>query len=279
MQMAGPLRTIVDGRGYDGELRYFYKSLKWLTEIRLISDNLEKSRLGTWEQYAGYSMSGKRSDEKIVPFLAWMNHENIPVWTSNSVAVSSFHQALMSGDLSKLVSGQLHKVVAEFASHPLWTSDLTFQSKCDRASDSSGKSGELIQASAFRLTNFAELDLRRFDFSQVNFSLSRFQRCRMGSVIASDAAIMKETDCEGANFRDADLRHVDFRSAWLTKANFENAQLDGANFQYANLREVNLNPVATATGTDFFGARGIDFLSAKRLKALGALNVKSNSLR
>ena len=228
----GPLRTIVDGTAFDGRARYFYKSLKWLGGMEFVRAPIEQCP-GTWERYAGYNVRGRIGDSKVDPFFRLTDSDGIPRRVSDPQ--QRFAAILATGDLSRIVAAELETVVGDFLADPRWVPGLTFATEFD-------ESGQPRYRTALRGTNFRGRDLRDWDFSHVNFSLSSFTAAVLGDASNRRAAKLNHCDLEGAVFYDADLRNVEMTRAYLAGVRFCG---DGG------------SKPATVQGLDITGAQGL----------------------
>lgn len=223
----GPLRTVVRDR-------YFYKSLKWLDEIHITSESLEQCE-GTWEMYAGYhNLARIAEEERFTPFLKIQNDLGEPEPVDDYQA--TWESLLSSGNLSRLVSAKLELLIPEFLNDPRWNANLVFHDN------------EFV--AAFRGTKFHQADLRGWDLSHVNFSLSRFINTQ---------------------FTNADLSHCDFEGAVLWGADLQNVNMQGAYLGGVEFCKESGASKAKVNGLNVTNAGGLDEEVSEWLQAHGAI--------
>lgn len=205
----GPLRSVV------GPSLFFYKSMKWLAEIRVIDGSLDDHR-GTWEAYAGYHNRGRVAhDERFEPVMRRITglEDGEPVSTpidDDAVRRATFDELYGRGDLSPMIASQLELIVGK-NEFPKDFTGVTF------AKDGIG--------AQIRGTNFARADFCGAKMAGANFSLSKFPAA-VFSRDGDDAADMQGCDLEGAHLQNAHLRNVSMRGAYLAGTTFVSGNLE-----------------------------------------------------
>ncbi|MDY7092216.1 MAG: molybdopterin-dependent oxidoreductase [Acidobacteriota bacterium] len=201
----GPLRAAF------GPAFFFYKSIKWLEEIRLVRQPLEDSR-GTWEEYAGYHVrarvaQGERFEPRMHRILA--AEEGSDGLISDTLELvprerwqEVFEECWRRRDFSRLSAAQLHKM---FGPLPKSFVGCRFHDGPFRAK--------------LRGTSFASTDFTGVDLAGCNFSLTKFTNARF-SREGADPADLSCCDFEGAYFNNAHLQGVSMAGASLSNATF-----------------------------------------------------------
>jgi hypothetical protein len=201
----GPLRATF------GPAFFFYKSIKWLEEIRLVHQPLEESR-GTWEEYAGYHVRarvahGERFEPRMHRIIA--AEEGSDGLISDTLELvprerwqAVFDECWQRRDLSRLSAAQLHKM---FGPLPKSFVGCRFNEGPFRAK--------------LRGTSFASADFTGVDLAGCNFSLTKFTNARF-SRDGQDPADLSRCDFEGAYFNHAHLQGVSMAGASLSNATF-----------------------------------------------------------
>lgn len=245
----GPLRSVVWGH-------YFYKSVKWLSHIELLATPLEQHK-GTWEQHAGYHHRGRLDDPKFEPFLTTQDASQGQLEASGArdpeAMKAAFWKVVEGGDLSGLVVARLDQWLkpSVLAADPRWQRGLKWQELDEK--------GQLIQAAGWRGTSCNRMDLRGWQLSHVNFSLSSFIKTQFANQDGTEGADLRHCDFEGAVFWGACLRDVDMRGAYLSGASF--------------CKESGKDP-ADVRGLQLEGAGGMDEDLANWLTARGAIGAR-----
>ncbi len=201
----GPLRAVAPPG------LFFYKSLKWLEEIRFLELPAEECR-GTWEEHAGYHCRarialGERFEPRMRHILAARTLPDGEVEDDTEPVPSHrwqevFEDAYRRRDFSRLVATQLHKMFGR----------LPKDFRGVRFSD-----GEL--RAKIRGTSFASADFTGARCMDGNFSLSKFTNTRF-STPGQEPADLSGGDFEGAFFNKAYLEGVSMRSANLSNVTF-----------------------------------------------------------
>ncbi|WP_372365583.1 molybdopterin-dependent oxidoreductase [Candidatus Uabimicrobium sp. HlEnr_7] len=232
----GPLRLIA------GCERYFYKSLKWLSEIEFSTKNIDEC-LGTWEKYAGYHNYARIIEkERFSPFLREITHlddrgniESLRELPENEhdVFIKNAHQ---KKDLSQIVAAKIKWPHKDF-------NDCLFSKDKYRAQ--------------LRGINFAKASFLNANMSRANFSLSLFREA-LFSDKGKHSATLDECDCEGASFIRAHLENVSMKKAFLLNVRF---------YPDSNKKKYN----ARVKGLDLTGSVGIDSKQLQWLREDGAI--------
>lgn len=233
LKNGGPLRSTV------GPDRYFYKAMKWLTELEFTARPLEECR-GTWETYGGYhnvGRTGQTPEERFEPIMRWItdvdaNGKDVSEIIPPTRWLEVFEQAYTDGDLSRMI----------LAKAELMGIDLNRSFKHIRFVN--GPFQAKVRGSEFSKINFSGVD-----FQKVNFSLCKFPKC-LFSDEGAHPANLSYCDMEGAHLESADLRGVNMKGAYLTGVHFyllhhreENQKRKPANVKGLDLREaINLDP-------------------------------------
>lgn len=257
----GPLRSVAQ------EL-FFYKSVKWLTEIEFLSTPITDHR-GTWERHAGYhNIANISRDERIEPFCATvLDDGNLQ---PGSDPAAAFHECLTRKDLSRLVAAQLHESVPDLSSLLASShSELKFKDQRDE------RTGGFQFAFAIRGTKFRAADFAGCNLSHVNFSLCEFIN------IDFTNADLSCCDFEGATFVNCDLASatmaavclcgVRFHGCNLSNVDATDASISGAEF----FKESGGAP-STVTGCNLTGATGVSSHLAAWLTSAGAVGARPN---
>ncbi len=135
----GPLRAVVDGRGYDGQPRYFYKSLKWIEEIEVLAEPIDVCRRGTWERPPAMASAAPWGRPRSSPSWLGRRRDAFPDWIEAARHQAELASWIRQGDVSRLISGQLHRCIPDFSRAAGWNPSLRFQtaefvgSNCERS--------------------------------------------------------------------------------------------------------------------------------------------------
>lgn len=205
----GPLRAVAPPH------LFFYKSIKWLEEIRLLEGPLEDYR-GTWEEHSGYHNRARIArGERFEPRMRWILAVRLPPESAPDGTPEDetelvpperwqevFESCYREGDFRRLVAAQLHKMFGR----------LPKDFRGMRFSD-----GEL--RAKIRGTSFASADFSGARCTGCNFSLSKFTNTRF-SEEGENPADLSECDFEGAYFNHAHLQGVSLKGANLSNATF-----------------------------------------------------------
>ncbi|MCB1036976.1 MAG: molybdopterin-dependent oxidoreductase [Acidobacteria bacterium] len=201
----GPLRAVAPPH------LFFYKSVKWLAEIRWLDRPLAECR-GTWEEHSGYHNRARIDlGERFEPRMRWIlgvrpgpdggledETELVPSHRWQPV----FEECWEKRVFSRLVAAQLHKMFGKLP--------RDFRGSRFSDGDYHGK---------VRGTSFASADLTGALCAGCNFSLSKFTNVRFSDE-GRDPADLSGCDFEGAFFNKAYLENVDMRGANLSNTTF-----------------------------------------------------------
>lgn len=247
----GPLRSVVWGT-------YFYKSIKWLSEIAFLQEPVEEAK-GTWERHAGYHPKGGLNDPKFSAFFSIQSEQES--WSMHGEDAQDAHiqmkdkmqTCLERGDLTDCTAARVEVFYKDFAQHPQWNAKLSF-ARSNEAGD--------VRAASLRGTRMNRLDLRGWDLAHANFSLSFFIGTQLANADGSQAASMRHCDLEGAVLWGATLCGVDMRDAYLGGVSFckENGSMP-----------------AHVKGLRLEGAGGLDEETAQWLEKNGAIGVRASA--
>jgi hypothetical protein len=174
----GPVRTIVPGR-------YFYKSLKWLERIELLSED----RLGHWEATAGYHNTADPWLEQryIAPSLTKQQAQAL-------IAARDFSGRDLRGivaaghDLSNLVARQALLRDADFRRCDLRRACFDQANLTNAHFDSADLRGAMFRGADLEGTNFAGADLCGADLTGASLFGASFVLERDGQAIAGSGA-------------------------------------------------------------------------------------------
>jgi DMSO/TMAO reductase YedYZ molybdopterin-dependent catalytic subunit len=163
----GPVRTVVPGR-------YFYKSLKWLERIEVLSAD----RLGYWEGEAGY-------------------HNVADPWREERYIASSLDRRLAL----QLISTRdfSHRDLLSIAAAHLDLAGLNAQ-------------GALLRNASFRETNLAGADFTDANLSNADLTRANLRGARLLRTDA-EGADFRHADLRGADFTNASLFGATFDGA------------------------------------------------------------------
>ena len=201
----GPLRAVAPPH------LFFYKSIKWLEEIRFLDRPLDECR-GTWEEHSGYHnrariAHGERFEPRMRRILGTRVGPGGEIEDETELVGEDEWQEVFEAwyrkrDLSRLVAAQLHKM---FGRLPRDFRGVRFSDGDFRAK--------------IRGTSFASADFTRARCRGCNFSISKFTNTRF-SVEGREPADLTGCDFEGAFFNKAYLKGVSMRGANLSNATF-----------------------------------------------------------
>lgn len=232
----GPLRLVA------GAKRYFYKSLKWLSEIEFSTKSLDEC-LGTWEKYAGYhNMARIVEKERFSPFLCKI------LEVDENGNVSSLQQIPQEQEAAFIADAHRRKNFSHIVAAKVKWEEKDFN--C-------GVFSEKERCAQLRGINFAHATFFNADMRKANFSLSIFREAKF-SQQGKEAANLDYCDCEGASFLKARLENVSMKKAFLLNARF---YPPGEKKKYS----------AYVRGLDLTGAIGIDRQQLDWLREDGAI--------
>lgn len=175
----GPLRNIVPGR-------YFYKSVKWLTEIEL----LETDRLGFWEAESGYHNQADpwREQRYLVPNIDKRYAAQL-ISTKNFNGMDLLSLSASHRDLKDLQAAEAKLRNADFSG-----SDLRNAVFC-RANLSNAN----LQGANLQGCDFTDADLEGANFTGANLAGAKFTG---SSLIGSSFFDPSQGPSSGAHFDD-----------------------------------------------------------------------------
>jgi DMSO/TMAO reductase YedYZ molybdopterin-dependent catalytic subunit len=156
----GPFRSVV------GPRLFFYKGVKWLSEIDFRLGSLDDFR-GTWEDYAGYHNRARTAENerfeprmRIIKEVRW-DENGLPYDVSELVPQEAWKDTwegmLRNKDLSRLIASRLHKM------------DLALPASYEGIQFTDGDFKAKLRGCGFSSATFYDVNLQG-----VNFSLSYF---------------------------------------------------------------------------------------------------------
>ena len=213
-QRGGPLRLVVPQR-------YFYKSLKWLDRIELLSED----RLGFWEQTAGYHNTGDPWREQRYVAQAITKAEARRILESRDISDRDLRSLVAGGrDLTGLVARRALLRNADFRK-------CLMRGACF---DDANLTNAHLQGADLRDATFRNADLDGANFSGANLrgtyflgaslmaaSFCEFQVRPTG--VANEALFDRHTEIEGSSLEQLTDEQQTFMQVALARAMHEPA--------------------------------------------------------
>jgi DMSO/TMAO reductase YedYZ molybdopterin-dependent catalytic subunit len=202
-QHGGPLRGVVGSR------LFFYKAVKWLEAIELVTTPLDECR-GTWEEYGGYNNQGWSDGKRFEPRMRVIDRvvaEDGISWDESTLVDpenwgATINSMLKERNFSRLIVARLHEMGLIL---PKDYSDFKFFDGDFHAK--------------LRGTRFSSCRFHGAQLAGCNFSLSYFTNAEF-SRNGEDPADLENCDFEGASFQKAWLQNVSMAGAMLTNVAF-----------------------------------------------------------